>query len=375
MSAVSFAKHFSVDICCIKFNYLLIFGLKPEVAELNLSRRNEVTNQKQKIPAKKLNRQIDRYNRPFWLPASNYYILSVAVSLVFFFLIWGVLLDDNDELPLIVAGLSACIVLSGAVFLREFVLKKARNKFLVAQNQLDKSLNNISVPRGSNFGESKLTLEINAEFINRIRYKSEAAKTLKKLPNAHLEVFESCNEYLALSRRALETVNSASPRFTALRRGREVVKQLHKYHLLSWAGLESRFLTQEAKNQIKISEKLKNAQKAQTILETALHYYPEETQLVESDKILREFVASIKISHWIEQAERARFKENYKRAISCYRDALFFMARENIQNEDRRLIAEKINQEIETVRRLANKTQNVKNIRQTKDLENEKTND
>lgn len=340
-----------------------------------MSRKTNETNQMQRVSARKPNRHINKYNRPFWLPASNYYILSVAVSLVFFFLVWGILLDEHDEFPLIVAGITACIVLSGAVFLREFVLKKARNQFLYTQKQLDKSLNNASFPLGAINVENKLTLEKNTEFINQIRHKSEAAKTLKKLPGAHLEVFESCNEYLSINEKALESINGASPRLAALRRGREVVRQLHKYHLLSWAGLESRALTQEAKNQVKISEKLRNAQKAQTVLETALQYYPQETQLIESDEILREFVASIKISHWIEQAERARFKENYKRAISCYRDALFFLARENVQSEDKKMIAEKINQEIENVRQLEKRTENVKNISQTKEADNENKND
>lgn len=340
-----------------------------------MSRKIIETNRLPRIPARPPNRHINKYNRPFWLPASNYYVLSVAASLVFFFLVWGVLLDESDEVALIIAGISACIALSGAVFLREFVLKKARNKFLLAQRQLDKSLSNVSLPIGSDTLENKFTLGKNAEFINRIQHKSEAAKTLKKLPNAHLEVFESCDEYLALNRKALETVNGGSPRLAGLKRGRELVKQLHKYHLLSWAGLESRHLTQEAKNQIKISEKLKNAQQAQTVVETALRYYPQETQLIESGEILREFVASIKISHWIEQAERAKFKENYKRAVSCYRDALFFLARENVQTEDRKLIAEKINHEIEAVRRLEEKSEKVKNIRQANNLDNDNKND
>lgn len=325
----------------------------------------------QKISASKSVRRAEQYNRPFWLPASNYYILSVAAALVFFFLIWGILLDENDEIRLVVAGTMASIVLGVAVFLREFVLRKARNQFLVTQKQLDKSLNNASFPLGAVAVESKLTLEQNAEFIKRIRHKSEAAKTLKRIPSAHLEVFESCGEYLSINKKALESVNAASPRLAALRRGREIVSQLHKYHLLSWAGLESRFLTHEAKTEVKISEKLKNAQKAQTILETALQYYPQEPQLIESEEVLREFTASIKISHWIEQAERARFKNNYKRAVSCYRDALFFLAREGVQTEDKRLIAAQINQEIENVRRLENQSENMKNKSPIKTLENE----
>jgi hypothetical protein len=32
-----------------------------------------------------------KFRRPFWLPASNYYVLAIAVTIAFFFLVWGIL--------------------------------------------------------------------------------------------------------------------------------------------------------------------------------------------------------------------------------------------------------------------------------------------
>ncbi len=312
------------------------------------------------LSRKKTGQRIDKYNRPFWLSASNYYILAVAASIAFFFLIWGILQEGDEEMPWIPAGIGASIILGGAVFLREVVLRKVQNKYLLAERQLDFNLNKISLPNGVNKVENKFTIEKNARIIKNIRQKSEAARLLGKLPDAHWEVFEICNEYLSVNKRELETVGVGSPRLAALRRGKETVAQLHKFHLLAWAELESKSLTLDAKNQVKVSEKLKDAQKALSVLESALQFYPNEVQLIESEEAIKEFVVSIKISHSIEQAERAKFKENYKRAISFYRDALFSLARENVKSDERELLAEKINSEIEKIRQLENVTKDKK---------------
>lgn len=297
-----------------------------------------------------------KFRRPFWLPASNYYVLAIAVTIAFFFLVWGILHEGKDDTPWIPAGISASVVLIGAVILREVILRKARNRYLSAQKKLDYNLNSIARHSRSSQNTNKLSIEKNAAIIKEIEKKSEAARILGKLSEGHLEVFEMCDEYLRINKKELETVGIGSPRLAALRRGREKVQNLHRFHLLVWAEIESRGLTLEAKNRVTMSEKLETAQRALTVLDSALQFYPGETTLIESAEALREFVASIKISHWVEQAERSAFKGNYKRAISHYRDALFFLARENIQNEEKEIIAEKINSEITKLREITEKT-------------------
>jgi tetratricopeptide (TPR) repeat protein len=313
------------------------------------------------LSPKKTRQSIGKYNRPFWLPASNYYILAVAASVAFFFLVWGILHEGGEEeTPWIPAGIGASIVLGSAVFLREVVLRKAQNKFLLAQRQLDFNLNKIPLHSSGNKAENKFTIEKNARIIKDIQQKSEAARLLGKLSDVHWEVFEVCNEYLSINKRELETVGNGSPRLAALRRGKEIVTQLHKFHLLAWAEIASKSFTQDAKNQVRFSEKLKDAQKALSVLESALQFYPNEVQLRDSEEAVKEFVVSIKISHSVEQAERAKFKENYKRAISLYRDALFSLARENVKSAEHELLAEKINSEIEKIRQLENLTRDKK---------------
>jgi len=310
----------------------------------------------QRFPPKKYGRvAVPPIRRPFWLPASNYYILATAVTIAFFFLVWGILHEGEEETPLMAAGIGASLVLGSAVVVREIFLRKARNRFLLVERTLDYNVKNFpSQPRLP--GEkNKLSLEKNAALVKDIQKKSEAARLTGKISGGHLEVFEICNEYLSITEQQMETVGVGSPRIAGLRRGREIIGELRHYHLLSWAEIESRALTQKARNYVTISEKLNTAQEALTVLDSARQFYPDDPQLTQSEAALKGFIASIKVSHWIEQAERAAFKGNYKRAVSLYRDALFFLAREDVKTEEREAIAEKINFEIETLRELSAK--------------------
>lgn len=304
------------------------------------------------LPAQKYRGAATSYRRPFWLPASNYYVLAIAITIAFFFLVWGILHDGIEETPWITAGIAASLLLCCAVFLREVVLRRARRRFLSAQRRLDDTVNWRSIPNDRNRDPNKLTLEKNAAILGEIKKKSDAARVLSKLSDGHLEVFEMCGEYLSINAHELNTISPGSPRLAPLHRGREMARELHRYHLLHWAEIEARALTQEARNRVKISERLETAQRALTVIGSALHYYPEEENLRESEEALKEFIASIKISNWIERAERAAFKGKYTQALSLYRDALFYLGRENVKSDERELIAVRINSEIEKLRRL-----------------------
>jgi tetratricopeptide (TPR) repeat protein len=318
---------------------------------LNIKSNREY--QVQGLSQKGSDRIVAQYRRPFWFSAASYYILAAAAAMAFFCLIWVMLHEDNEEVPWAAAGIGASFVLGGALMAREIFLRKARNRFLLAERKLEFNLKNFPVPKKSATEAIKLTLEDNAAIIRQIQKKSEAARVLGKISSGHLEVFEVCGEYLAINEKQLGIVGVGSPRLPGLLRGRDVVGAMHRYHLLSWAEIESRSLTQKARNYATISEKLNTAQQALDVLNSALQVYPDEARLRESEAVLREFIASIKVSHWIEQAERAAFKGNYKRAVSLYRDALFFLAREAVKNEEREAIAEKINAEIEILRGLS----------------------
>ncbi|MEZ5426191.1 MAG: hypothetical protein R2747_08005 [Pyrinomonadaceae bacterium] len=264
------------------------------------------------------------------------------------------------------AGLSASFVLGGAVFLREVFLKKVRQRYLLAEKQLDYNLKNVSLHSKVKRDRNRLSLKKHAAIIQGIQKKSQAARILTHLPDGHWEVFEMCNEYLNLNKKQLETAGIGSPRLPALRRGKEIVEELHRFHLLSWVQIESRLCTEEANKQVELADKIELVQRAQAVIDSALQFYPEEEKLVDSKAALEEFSASIKISHWIEQAEKEKFKQEYQKAISLYRDALFYLARENVRSTEKEVIAERINSEIEIIRQLQEKAPGRKTISRNK---------
>ena len=284
---------------------------------------------------------------PFWISTSNYYVLAAAVSIATFFLVWGVLSGHKEEIPWITAGIASSLILIGTVALRSFFLRRSQRRFLLDRKQIDRRLGNIRKTAQNNQNLSKLTLEKNATILEAIEKKSEAARVLKKLPEGHLEVFEMCDEYLRKNDIELKNIGAGSPRLSVLRKSKQTVEKFHKYHLLAWASLESRLLIQDAKIRVAMTKKLENSQRALSVLDSAVQFYPNEALLTESITAVKDFIVTIKVNHWTEQAERAAFKKNYKRAVNYYRDALYSLARENERTPERDLIAKKINYEIE----------------------------
>src|SRR5687768_12777364 len=131
----------------------------------------------------------NRARRPFWLPASNYYVLSIAVSTAFFFLVWGILHDGGEATPWVTAGISASVLLCGAVILREIILRRARMRYFDHQRMMESSVGGHHLHGTDPRHPTKLTLEQNASILREIKQKSDAAKVLSKFSAGHREVF------------------------------------------------------------------------------------------------------------------------------------------------------------------------------------------
>ena len=289
--------------------------------------------------------------RPFWLPASNYYVLSIAISIALFFLVWGMLHDTGEEMPWVPAGVIASVLLCVAVILREVILRRATGRLLRQQRTMENRIaaTNLRAQISDPRNVQKLTIEKNAVVLREIRQKSDAAKLLSKFSSSHREVFEMCDEYMSLNEYELKSVNPNSPRLAPLLKGRSAVADTHRYHLLKWAEIESRTLSVEAQNRSRTTDKVEAAQNALTVIDTALQYYPQEQSLLQSREVLQEMVVSIKVSNWVERAERAAFKGQLARAKSLYRDALFYLARDHVESEWRTAVALRIDSEIENL--------------------------
>lgn len=291
--------------------------------------------------------QYGRKPPPFWMSASSYYILAAAGSIAVFFLLWGILHDGHEETPWIGAGLGASIVLGSAVFIREILLIRTRRRVREAERRLDESLSAFPASLLNTGEPKKITLEKNTAMIRRIKKKSEAAKVLGGLSDGHREVFDLCDDYLRMVAMEIPTVAVGSPRLAAFRHGKDVVRDYHRYHLMQWAEIEAKGLTQEARSRARIIDRLKDAQQAVDVVDFALRYYPNEPALVDSLDVLNDLVDSLKIQDLVDKAEKAFLKGNKKRARTLYADALYIIDRAGVDGEEASLAAERIRIELE----------------------------
>lgn len=289
------------------------------------------------------------FNRPFWLSASNFYVLAAAITLAVFFLIWGLLHDGSEEPAWIPAGVSASLVLFAAVIVREIILRNARRRFN-ATRQLDRNLLS-ALPKRLEADQNKLTIEKNAAIVREIRNKSDAAKLLSKYAEGHREVVVLCTEYLQLNERELKTVGVGSPRIAALRRGKEIAEEIHHYHILQWAEHEVRALTNEAKLRTKSAEKIESAQRALAVIDAAVQHYPLEPTLLDSAAVISDFVTAVKVSDLMTRAERAALKSNNKLAERLYTEAQREVRQRPALNADLSSAAERIDEELEKIRK------------------------
>ena len=70
-------------------------------------------------------------------------------------------------------------------------------------------------------------------------------------------------------------------------------------------------------------------------IDSAVRVYPDEAELHESRVAIGEFIASVKVAHWVELAERSAFKGHYRRAIDRYQDALFYLNQDVVKDDVR----------------------------------------
>ena len=260
------------------------------------------------------------FRPPFWLIASNFYVLAIACAVAVFFVVWGFLHDANEDIAFIPAGITASGTILFAVVLRAFVLRKIRQR-LLATRRLDRNLAAI-VPRKSDDVRSKLTIEQNATILAELKKKSDAAKVLEKYPDGHREAFSFCQEYLQINEREMRTVGAGSPRIAALIKGKQYAEELHRYHMLQWAEIQVRSFTQDSRRQTKTSEKIDTAQLALDVIVAATEYYPNEPKLRQSADVLLDYVAGLKAGDFMIRAERALSKGKDKLAEKLFVEAL-----------------------------------------------------
>jgi hypothetical protein len=281
------------------------------------------------------------------MPSSVGYLLAAFVAAIaLFFGLWWTLVSGGDEAPWIPAGLAASVVLLVALSAREVVMRRAWTRYLLDQGSEKSARTSGEHKRPQQ--KSQSSSGMSAAWQNVQKHSDEADAGAN--PEAHFDVFHLCQDYLAAADDTLRSNTLSSERRNSIRAGQERARVLQKHHLLTWARDSSRALTYEAQQRARTSERIEAANRALHCLETALQFYPQETELLESSAAIREFISSVKVAHWVELAERAAFKGHYRRAIDRYKDALFYLDRGTMKEEVRVASTERIGREIESLK-------------------------
>jgi hypothetical protein len=293
------------------------------------------------------------------MPSTGGYLLGASLAAFTLFLgLWWMLVSGGDEAPWLPAGLAASVVLLVALSAREVVMRRAWTRYLL-DHRGETSSRTVREKKPSS-GKTHSSSMFSASWRN-IQRQSERAES-SSTPDLHLDVFNLCQDYLATTEDALRANNLLAEKRIAIKSGQERARALQKHHLLTWARDSSRTLTFEAQQKARMSEKIEAANRALHCLESAQKYYPAEAELNESSVAIHEFIASVKVAHWVELAERSAFKGHYRRAIERYQDALFYLNRETTKEDVRIRGAERIGREIELLR---TQLQDQKNLRDT----------
>ena len=274
---------------------------------------------------------------------SGYMTAAAATAAALFFVLWWML--QSEESPWVPAGLAASVVMLVAVFARLLVARKVRNRHNFSEHSEWRSQSDSGVRSYEDLMQSR---SLHAAALRALQKQSMEADE-KDSPDTHLRLYELCSEYLAGAERALQTSTIRPDGRIALRAGVDRVRELQKHHMLTWAKVSARALTHEAQKRTRLYEKIETANRALECIDSALKVYPDDRQLDVSAQAVRGFITSSRVAHWVELAERASFKGHYQRAIDCYKDALYYLTREQAGPEGE-AAAERITREIDLLK-------------------------
>ena len=284
------------------------------------------------------------------MPSSTgYLVCAIVVAVGLFFGLWWILVSGGDEAPWLPAGLAASVVLLVALSAREVVMRRAWTRYLL-ENGIRENPPSRSRSSSSRSNRRGFSTSLHSAALRAIQKQSSAADRSSSTPEMHLGVAQLCHEYLSSTNEAIRLGSHGSEKGIALRAGQERVRALHRHHLLTWARGQSQFLTHEAQHRARTFDKIETATRALDCLDSTLRIYPDETDLSESRVAIEGFIASVKVAHWVELAERSAFKGHYRRAIDRYRDALFYLNQDVVKEDVRLAGTQKIEGEIEKLK-------------------------
>jgi hypothetical protein len=279
-------------------------------------------------------------------------LTAVVISVVVFVVLGWLFAASGDEAPLLPAGLVASVVLLFAIAAREVVMRRAWARY-THELEMRMGSEGMQPPQAGQQrpASRKASVRETATSLRALQQRlAQADESGAQQPAAHLEAFRLCEQYLSSTEDTIRASGTAADVRVALRAGQERVRGLQKHHLLSWVRGEAQRLTHEAQRRVSVSDKIETAMRALDVINEALQVYPAEPELRDSALAVHNFIASVKVAHWVELAERAAFRGRYTRAVARYRDALFYLSRAEMSDDAREEAADRINREIEMLR-------------------------
>ncbi|OLD28416.1 MAG: hypothetical protein AUJ04_01585 [Acidobacteria bacterium 13_1_40CM_3_55_6] len=276
---------------------------------------------------------------------SGYMVAAAAAAFALFFLLWWML--QSEDTPWVPAGLAASVVMLVAASARQVLMRRTLRRHILAQEK--HGPHRESHLRGSPKRRNFHSITIQTEAFRTLQKRAVEADANDSFPEDHLAVYKLCVDYLASAEEALLSPVLPSENRLGLIAGQERVRALQRKHMLAWARGAARSLTHEAQQRVRLHEKVELANRALDCLDSALKVYPDAGELDQSAGAVREFIMSSRVAHWVELAERAAFKGYYRRAIDCYRDGLFYLTRDTL-DQNREAAAEQITREIDLLR-------------------------
>jgi hypothetical protein len=276
---------------------------------------------------------------------SGYMVAAAAAAFALFFLLWWML--QSEDTPWVPAGLAASVVMLVAASARQVLMRRTLRRHILAQEKHGRHRE--SHMRSSARRRNFHSITIQTDALRILQKRALEADANDSVPEDHLAVYRLCVDYLASAEEALLSPVLPSESRLGLIAGQERVRALQRKHMLAWARSAARSLTHEAQQRVRLHEKVEIANRALDCLDSALKVYSDAEELDQSAVAVREFIMSSRVAHWVELAERAAFKGYYRRAIDCYRDALFYLTRDTM-DQNREAAAERITREIDLLR-------------------------
>jgi hypothetical protein len=291
------------------------------------------------------------------MPSTFGYLLSaVMIAVAVFCALWWLLDSVGDEAPWLPAGVVAGLIVVAAVASREIGMRRQWSRHAQLMEMRGGGGGGVGVESSRAVSQSQTSgraanVHHTAVALRALQQRlGEAEAAGGQQPEAHLEAYRLCEQYLSNTEEMIRSNKTTPDVRVALHAGQERIRELQKHHLLSWARGETKRITHEAQRRVRVSDKIETAQRAVDVIDEALKVYPEEPELRASRWAVRDFVASVKIGHWVELAERAAFRGRYSRAVARYRDALFYVSRADMGEDARADAATRIYREIELLR-------------------------